>query len=73
MASVAVISEVLKGMDFPATRQKCVDYAKQRSAPKEVIEALGRMPGDRFESMSSVWKAIGEEHKRGEMPGQIPK
>ncbi len=74
MVSVAVIAEVLKGLDFPATKQQCVDYAKKRDAPKEVIEALERMPfSGKFDSMAGVFHAIGEEHKRGEMPGPIPK
>ncbi len=71
MVSNAVIAEVLKGLDFPATRQQCVDYAKKRDAPKEVVEALERMPEGKFASMAGVWHAIGEEHKRGQMPGPI--
>jgi hypothetical protein len=55
MVSNAVIAEVLKGLNFPASKQQCVDYAKKRDAPKEVIEA------------------IGEEHKKGQMPGPIPR
>jgi hypothetical protein len=73
MVSNAVIAEVLKGLDFPATKQQCVDYAKKRDAPKEVVETLQRMPTERINNMADVFHAIGEEHKRGEMPGPIPK
>lgn len=73
MVSNAVIAEVLKGIDFPATRQECIDYAKKRNAPKEVVEALERMPADKFTGMAGVWHAIGVEHKEGRMPGPIPK
>ncbi len=73
MVSPAVVAEVLKGMDFPASRQQCVDYAKRRDAPKEVIETLQRMPTDRINNMADVFHAIGVEHKKGEMPGPIPK
>ena len=73
MVSTAVVSEVLKGLDFPADKQQCVDYAKRRNAPKEVIEALERMPNVKFDSMAGVWHAIGVEHRKGEMPGPIPK
>jgi hypothetical protein len=73
VVSTSVISEVLKGLDFPADKQKCVDYAKRRNAPKEVIEALDRIPFDRLDNLAGVWHAIGEEHKRGQMPGPIPK
>ena len=68
MVSMAVISETLKGIGFPVNKQKCVDYAMQRNASREVVETLERMPGSNFESMSSVWHAIGEEHKAGKMP-----
>jgi|AGTN01.3.fsa_nt_gi Protein of unknown function (DUF2795). len=73
MVSNAVVAEVLKGIDFPATRQECVDYAKKRSAPKEVVEALERMPAGKFVSMADVWHAIGVERKEGKMPGPITK
>lgn len=73
MVSNAVIAEVLKGLDFPANRQKCVDYAKKRDAPKEVVLALERMPEGKYASMADVWHAIGVEHKEGRMPGPIPR
>ncbi len=73
MVSNAVIAEVLKGLDFPATKQQCVDYATKRNAPKEVILALERMPEGEFASMAGVWHAIGIEHKEGKMPGPIPR
>ncbi len=73
MVSTAVISHYLKNLDFPASRQKCVDYARQHNAPREVLEALQNMPVDNFDSMAGIWKAIGEEHREGRMPGPIPK
>ncbi len=73
MVSTAVISEVLKGLDFPADRRKCMDYAKRRGAPREVIEAIERMPDAKFDNMADIFHAIGEEHKKGQMPGPIPK
>ena len=71
MVSNAVIAEVLKGLDFPADRKKCVDYAKKRNAPDKVIEALERMPDVTFDSMAGVWHAIGVEHREGRMPGPL--
>lgn len=73
MVSTSVVSEVLKGLDFPADKQKCIDYARKRNPPREVMEALENMPNGRFDSMSGVWHAIGEEHREGRMPGPIPK
>ena len=74
MVSVAIVAEVLRGMNFPADKQQCVEYARKRNAPKEVIEALERMPSNvKFDSMAGIWHAIGEEHKKGEMPGPIPR
>ncbi len=73
MVSTAVISEVLKGMDFPADKRSCIDYARRRDAPREVIQALERMPDAKFDNMADVFHAVGEEHKKGQMPGPIAK
>jgi hypothetical protein len=73
MVSTAIVSEVLKGLNFPADKQQCIDYAKKRNAPKEVMDALQRMPNAKFDSMAGVWHAIGVEHKEGKMPGPLPR
>lgn len=62
MVSTAMISDYLEGLDFPATKQEIVDYAEERSAPDELLDALDLMlePSDGyFFSITSVWDAAG--------------
>lgn len=61
MVSTAEVSVALKGINFPATKQELVDYAKNRNAPQNVIDALQQLKSDRFETMAEVWHEIGEE------------
>jgi hypothetical protein len=57
----ADISEYLEGLDFPATKQEILQYAEERNAPEEVLDALDLMPesSDGFYfSMANVWDAV---------------
>jgi hypothetical protein len=61
MVSLAGISECLEGLDFPATKQEIVEYAEERNATEEVLDALDLMPepSDGFYfSMTSIWDAV---------------
>jgi hypothetical protein len=60
MVSTARVSHYLKGLHFPADKRKCVDYARQRDAPGDVMNALEKMPDDTFDSMAGVWHAVGK-------------
>lgn len=60
MVSTEAIAQSLRGLDFPCTKQDCIDYARQRNASREVIDLLQRMPDRRFDSMADVWSAIGQ-------------
>ena len=42
--STATIAQVLSGIDFPANRQKLVDYAQKNNADPEVLDAIRQMP-----------------------------
>lgn len=61
MVSTAEVSVVLKGLNFPATKRQMVDYAKERNASQDVINALQKLKSERFETMAQVWHEIGEE------------
>jgi hypothetical protein len=61
MVSTAEVSVALTGINFPATKQQMIDYAKNRGAPQEVIDGLQRLKSERFLTMSEVWHEIGEE------------
>ncbi|MGE5477173.1 MAG: DUF2795 domain-containing protein [Bacteroidales bacterium] len=61
--STATIAQVLSGIDFPANKQKLVDYAQQNNADSEVLEAIKQMPEAEYTSMADVFKGVGQSNK----------
>ncbi len=61
----AEIEKSLKGINFPANKQKLVQQAKSNRASRDVINAIQNLPEDQFKSPTDVAKAWGEE-RRGE-------
>ena len=59
MVSTAKVSQFLEGLDFPATKQECVEYAHRRNAPQDVMDVLHRLPDRQYFSMAGIWDAIG--------------
>lgn len=60
MVSTATVSQALQGLDFPATKQECIDYARRRNAPQDVIDVLHRLPDRQYFSMAGIWDAMGD-------------
>jgi len=60
--STATIAQVLSGIDFPANRQKLVDYAQRNKADPEVLDAIRQMPEAEYTSMADVFKGVGQSH-----------
>lgn len=63
MVSVAVVSQYVEGIDFPASKQDIVDYAEERNAPPDVMDILGSLPEPRdgwYANIRSVWDALSE-------------
>jgi len=60
MVSTATIAQYLAGCDFPCSRQDLIDFARGKNAPNDVLNALNQLPDRTFNSMASVWDAIGE-------------
>lgn len=61
MVSVAMIAEYLEGLDFPATKREILDYAEDRNAPPDVMDALQEMPEPKegkYYSIASIWDAV---------------
>jgi hypothetical protein len=50
----------LKGMEYPASKQDIVDYAKQQSADDNAIAILEQLPEEEYETPTDVNKAVGE-------------
>lgn len=59
MVSTAEVSQVLAGLDFPATKQQMIDYAKSKNARPEVIKTLENLKSERFDTMAQVWHEVG--------------
>lgn len=54
------IAEALQGIDFPATRQVVVDYARKHGAADGVLTQLGHIPDREYESMADVFAGFGQ-------------
>lgn len=53
-------AQSLSGIDFPADKNKIVQYAQQKNASQEVIDALKGMPEAEYTSMADVFKGLGQ-------------
>ena len=65
----ADIEKALKGLNYPANRQKLVQQAKSNNASHDVINAIQNLPENKFNSPTDVAKAWGEE-RRGTQSGR---
>ena len=64
MASIiAKVSKSLKGIHFPADREKVVEFAKKNMAPEDVMNVLEQMPNGEYDSMAGVWHAVSQEKR----------
>lgn len=57
-------AQTLAGIDFPADKNKIVEYARSKNAKSELIDALNGMPNDQYTSMADVFKGLGQSDKR---------
>jgi len=60
MVSSAEVAEALRGIDFPATKTQCIDYAKSRKAPRKVLDVMKKMPEKPYENMVDVFNSVGQ-------------
>lgn len=61
--STATIAQVLSGIDFPANKQKLVDYAQKNNAASEVLDTIRQMPEVEYSSMADVFKGVGQSNQ----------
>ena len=61
MVSTAKVSKYLKGMHFPADKQRVVPYAREHDAPDDVMSALKDMQDSDFDNMAGVWHAVARK------------
>lgn len=62
--STATIAQVLSGIDFPADKQKLVDYAQRNNAESDVLDAIKQLPESEYTSMADVFKGVGQSNKQ---------
>ena len=54
--SPAIVTQHLKGMDFPASKKDLLAKARDTGAGQDVLEALESFPDKDFDSMADVVK-----------------
>ncbi len=57
----ATVSEYLKGLHFPASKDQIVQYAQEHKAPELIVEALEKIPDQQYENAE---KAVEEAGKK---------
>ena len=55
--SPAIVTDHLKGMDFPASKEDLLAKARDTGAGQDVLEVLESFPDKDFDSMADVIKA----------------
>jgi hypothetical protein len=50
----------LGGIDYPVSRQQLCDHAQANGADADLLETLGRLPDQSFNSPNDVSEAIGK-------------
>lgn len=50
----------LQRLDFPASKEQCIAYAREHNAPQDVLDALAKLPDDHYPNITTVWTHIEE-------------
>lgn len=53
------VAQSLAGIDFPANKNKLIEYARKNNANDSLLEAMQKMPDEQYTSMADVFKGIG--------------
>lgn len=57
------VTQHLKGLSFPATKEDLEKHAKEHGADEAVMETLRGMSEESYETMADVMKAYGRERR----------
>lgn len=63
--------KALQGLEFPASKQTALDFARTRSADAKTIQALEALPEEIFASQEELVDAIPQEPEGEHQPGGI--
>lgn len=58
--SASAIQLFLKGVDYPANKQKLLQAAKTNGAPQNVIDVMNKLPDRSFNQANEVEEAFGQ-------------
>jgi hypothetical protein len=58
-SKVASLGQILKDLDFPASKDKIVQFVQQRNADDELISQLKKIEDRKYQNVSDVTKAAG--------------
>lgn len=58
-ASPSAIEKYLKGIHFPADKNKLINQARENSAPDDVIHVLSQFGEEEYHSVIDIAKEVG--------------
>lgn len=53
------VQKFLGGMNYPATRDDVMDYARENGADDNIMHTLERLPSTSYETPADISQAIG--------------
>jgi hypothetical protein len=53
------VQKYLSGMSYPTTKDQILEHAKSQGAPKEVQDALEKIPDGEYDGPNRVSQAVG--------------
>lgn len=60
-ANPVAVQKHLKGIDYPANKQKLIQHAKKQNADQQILSLLEQLPEDaEYNNPTDLNKAIGE-------------
>ncbi len=57
------LAKHLEGIDFPANKQKMVEYARSKGASQDLCNQIEGLPDEQYTSMADVFKGFGQSGK----------
>ncbi|MFC7328654.1 DUF2795 domain-containing protein [Marinactinospora rubrisoli] len=54
------VQKALSGVNYPATREQLAERAESNKADKEILDALNRIPDQRYGGPDEVSKAVAK-------------
>jgi Protein of unknown function (DUF2795) len=58
-SKVAPLGQILKDLDFPANKDKIIQFVQQRNSDNELLSQLRKIEDIQYQNVSDVTKAAG--------------